>query len=103
MTLAPIKPDEVVEKKLNTLPDFVISSFNELIATNWNGKQSIVYQPVVLLLIKQKMKLANNFQEFNYNWLDVEPIYRKEGWKVSYDKPGYNENYSAYFVFEKER
>ena len=38
---------------------------------------------------------------FKNKWLDVEEVYRKAGWKVEYDKPGYCEDYEAYFVFEK--
>lgn len=33
-------------------------------------------------------------------WLDIEDHYRKAGWKVTYDKPAYCENYDAYFKFE---
>ena len=26
-------------------------------------------------------------------WLDVEDVYRKAGWEVIYDAPGYNESF----------
>lgn len=38
---------------------------------------------------------------FDKHWLDIEDTYRKAGWNVEYDKPGYCENYDAYFVFSK--
>jgi hypothetical protein len=38
---------------------------------------------------------------FDNQWLDIEDIYREAGWKVSYDKPAYNETYKAYFTFSR--
>lgn len=29
----------------------------------------------------------------------LDAVYEKAGWKVSYDKPGYNESYDPYFKF----
>lgn len=34
--------------------------------------------------------------------LDIEEVYRKAGWVVSYDKPAYNENYDAIFTFKSK-
>ena len=39
---------------------------------------------------------------FSNHWLDVEDIYRKQGWKVVYDSPGYDESYDAYYEFRKK-
>lgn len=36
---------------------------------------------------------------FANKWLDIEDIYREQGWRVDYDKPAYNENYQASFTF----
>ena len=33
--------------------------------------------------------------------MDIESIYRADGWGVYYDKPGYNETYTATFEFTK--
>jgi hypothetical protein len=35
-------------------------------------------------------------------WLNFEAIYEEAGWKVVYDKPGYNETYDANFTFTKK-
>jgi len=40
---------------------------------------------------------------FDNHWLDVEPIFEDCGWKVEYDKPGFNENYPATFKFTPKR
>lgn len=33
------------------------------------------------------------------NMLDFEGSYEASGWKVEYDKPGYNESYEAFWIF----
>ena len=38
---------------------------------------------------------------YDRNLLDVEDAYRKLGWKVAYDKPGYNEAYEGTYQFKK--
>ena len=47
-----------------------------------------------------KLKRADVFSN---HWLDVEDIYREQGWNVEYDKPTYNETYDAYFVFSVKK
>ena len=51
---------------------------------------------VAKLIVQKGLKRQDIFDN---HWLDVEDLYRKNGWKVDYDKPGYNESYNAYFVF----
>jgi hypothetical protein len=36
---------------------------------------------------------------FEKGLLDVETVYERAGWKVTYDKPAYNETYPATFRF----
>jgi len=99
----PIKPNEVQSKKDELLPDAVIRSFNELIAENFDGTKSTVSQNEAIKRILSKMPEEITEREiFDKKWLDVEVFYREAGWKVEYDKPGYNESYSAYFVFSKK-
>ena len=97
----PINPEEVVEEKLKTMPDGVIESFNELIARNNRGGYSVVGQNEVLSLIVSKG--FNRSEVFANGWLDVEDLYRKAGWIVEYDKPGYNEDYEATFTFRTSK
>lgn len=107
--IKPITPEEINEKKLEMLPDEVIESFNEMIATNWNGTSSRFKQKDAVALILGKMnaeravdgKVDSQFL-FDNHYLDVEDLYRKQGWKVYYDKPAYNETYDAIFEFSKK-
>jgi hypothetical protein len=101
-TIKPISPQDVVEKKLESLPNVVIEAFNELIAKNFDGYSATIKQDEVIALIQSKNEALSRQAIFDNHWLDVEDIYRKIGWSVMYDKPGYSESYSAFFVFKKK-
>jgi len=45
-------------------------------------------------------KGLNRAEIFDKGWLNVEEVYRAAGWAVEYDKPGFNESYSATFTFK---
>jgi lipopolysaccharide biosynthesis protein len=86
-----------VAAKQTSLPDVVLEVFNELIAQNFSNGSAIVKQSdVVELLVKRGLKENEIFEK---QWLDVEEIYRSAGWIVKYDKPGWDENYGAFFEF----
>lgn len=106
MSVKSITPDEVVEKKQEQLPDFVVEAFNEMIAKNWNGRSASFKQDDVVNLICQKMGYEEYRAAVNKiyaeHWLDVEDVYRSAGWVVKYDKPAYNESYPATFEFSKK-
>ncbi len=106
----PISPEEVMPQKLETMPDEVIQAFNEVIIKNWNGHKSKFRQGEIVACIIDKLR--NSGMEalpsrtsglktmiFDNHWLDVEDAFRDEGWKVEFDKPGYCEDYDAFFVF----
>lgn len=99
--MKPIKPSQVQGKKNAAFPDEVIEAFNELIVENWQGNSATVKQGQVVGRIMAKMQITSA-EIYQNNYLDVEPLFRKAGWKVMFDKPGYNETYEGYFVFSKE-
>lgn len=91
----PLKPSEVVSSK--KFPEFVIGAFNAEIAKNFLNGRATVKQCDVVARISA---LGYSSREiYDNKWLDIEDTYRAEGWAVSYDKPGYNETYEAYFIF----
>ena len=102
-TVQPIAPQDVVDKKLENIPNAVIESFNELIAKKFNGSQSTIKQDEIVKHILSKDGSINRQDIFDNHWLDVEEMYRKIGWDVEFDKPGYNESYEAFFVFKKKK
>jgi hypothetical protein len=94
----PITPHEVVGKKKEMLPDCVLEAFNELIAKYFSNGTATFEQNEAVDLISRKLAKTRQYV-FDNNYLDVEEIYEKAGWKVEYDNSGHNENYPATFTF----
>lgn len=97
----PITPAEVVAKKTENIPPEVFEVFNDLIAERWDGHRATIYQKDIVARLKAKLPEERRSQIFERHWLDVEPSYRKAGWTVVYDKPGYCETYEPNFTFTK--
>ncbi len=93
----PIKPDEVVAKKKQLTPPEVFEVFDELIAEYWNNGRSSFSRTTA----KNKIMTKITNKRFDYNWLNVEDIYRQAGWKVEYKTPSYDESYDSYYTFSK--
>jgi hypothetical protein len=101
----PITPDEVVDlKRRSAIPGMVFDAFNELIAKHWNGHAATVKQDEIVELILKKYSHSTSVTRrsvFADHWLDIETVYEAAGWKVVYDKPGYNESGASFFEFTK--
>ena len=97
----PISPQEARANQKASIPDFVIAAFNEMISKKIGGSKSVTIRQddVVELALKNAPEGTTSQTLFNNNWLDVEPLFAEQGWKVSYDKPGYCESYPATFTF----
>lgn len=96
----PITPEEA-RKCRPLIPDFVLQVVNELISEKArNNKKITIKQNEIVNKIIARHSDMTKKEIFDSNWLDFEDIYRDAGWKVVCDKPGYNEDYDAYFVFE---
>jgi hypothetical protein len=103
--IKPIKPISPTEVEDKPIPDEVIAAFNALILKNYIGKEARVEQEEALKLAVKNFKASGKKitedKIFDNKWMDVEDLFRKEGWRVTYDKPAYNETYEAYFIFKK--
>ena len=98
----PIQPIEAEENRKSKIPDWVLKAFNSVIQRNLrNGTSRFLQKEVVDELILESKDEVTVDEMFKKGYLDVEDIYRDAGWKVEYDKPGYNESYSASFTFRK--
>ena len=93
-----ISPDQVAQQKSKQFPDAVFDAFNELIAKNFSSGSATVRQDEVTQLICAKLGITSQ-AAFDAGYLNVEEVYKEAGWKVSYDRPGYNESYPATFAF----
>lgn len=106
MSGKPIRPSEVSKLKQKAVPPEVFDAFNEMIAENWDGSsanftQKDVVAKIVAMVPKVGGERVSVSTIYDRHWLDVEGHYRKAGWVVDYDKPGYNEIYEANFTFSK--
>jgi hypothetical protein len=100
MSVKPIRPSEI--KLEETFPDEVISSFNELITENYRNGESSFKSKDVIARIKQKLGTSDEVI-YQSNFLDVESLYRKNGWKVKYEQSCYGDApFDAYFQFTKK-
>jgi hypothetical protein len=100
--MEPIKPKDVDDAKSEKLPDEVIKVFNDLIVEEWNGYSATIVQNAAAKKISNSMGITLD-EVYNRGLLDVEHVFRKAGWNVKYDKPGYNETYEATFEFSKRK
>lgn len=93
----PISPDQVGDG--SHIPDEVFEVVNKLLHANWTGRRATIKQKDVI------RELASEYSPqslFDSGWLNFEGAYRAQGWKVVYDKPGYNESYEAYWEFTRK-
>lgn len=97
----PISPDEIGKQQIKSIPPEVFEVFNRLIALDWSGISATVTQEEAVAAIIEKMEVSRN-KVFDSGWLNIEEAYRDVGWKVVYDKPGYNESYGANWKFTRK-
>ena len=101
VSVKPITPNGARKKAEETIPDQVIEAFNELISENiGNSSYVTILQKDAIKRIKEKMPEISTDTIFAKRWLDIEQIFRKQGWKVEYDKPAYCETYEANWTFK---
>ncbi len=102
--MKPITPAQARKSKVSNIPAVVIKAVNNLIAANLgNGKYAIILQKDIIKEIRRLDPEMTPTQLYENKWLNFEPIFEKNGWKVDYDKPGYCETYEANFKFTAKR
>jgi hypothetical protein len=99
-SVKPITPEQARGRKDNIIPDIVIESFNKLIVDNLTitGKASFKKDAVLEEIISRGMSKK---VVYDNNYLDIELLYKKFGWKVQFNSPSWDESYDDYFVFVK--
>lgn len=99
----PISPSDVEKLKHKTMPPAVIDIFNDLIASSYLNGVAFVRQGDVVKKILYSIPGVEVKDIWDNGWLNVEDLFRKAGWAVEYDKPGFNESYEATFKFSRPR
>lgn len=97
----PITPAKVRELRVNIIPEEIFEAFNECILKYWDGSEAAFSLAEVSILAASKLDdgIGNLFKK---KYFDVEEIYEKEGWKVIFERPGYNEPGEAMFYFSEK-
>jgi len=98
----PLSPASVEKAKAREIPSVVIEIFDGLITENWSDGEAVVGQNEAVKRIAERLKISRQ-AVFDRGLLDVMSVYERAGWKVAYDKPGFNETYEATFTFTKGR
>lgn len=94
----PITPAQVAQTQGSVIPSAVFDAFNAEIATAFVGGTARVLQDRVVSRLTDGG--LSRHEIFESGWLNVEESYRAAGWKVSYEKPGFNESGAACFTFD---
>lgn len=97
----PISPREACAAFTSSIPDEVFEAFNELLAERSKIGEAI--DRVLAKLNRGVVLKATRQMLFDRHWLDIEAAYRDAGWTVEYDRPGYCENYEAFWTFRARR
>lgn len=98
----PFNPDEAQLAKNGRIPDYVIEAVNEMLSEKLDTSGNARFtQDEIIEKIQTKSDIDRS-KLFAMKYLDFEDLYRKQGWKVEYDKPAYNESYKAFFVFSRK-
>jgi hypothetical protein len=102
--IKPITPNEIVENLDKIIPKAIIEAVNQLLTEKYrgNGEVTIKQKDIIERACSLDDTLTSDIV-FKNKYLDFEDLYRKNGWKVSYDKPAYNETYEPYFKFEAKK
>lgn len=104
----PIRPGEVAVKAQSLLPDFVVEVVNDLIIRAFaksGGTKAGDRVHIGQYLIVEALKIAagipkeDRLTSDQMAWLNFEEVFRAQGWKIEYDRPGYNEDYEPIFTF----
>lgn len=92
-----ISPGTAQKRKIASIPEVVFTAVNEFLVKG--GRYVTISQDSLLARLKELAPETPRHKYFDEGWLDFESYYRRKGWKVEYDKPGYNESYGASWEF----
>ena len=98
--MKPLTPKEVLDNP--EIPNYVIEAINDLLRQKYRGKPCVITQQLIVKRIMDKApEGVTKATLVDNGYMDFEPLYKKFGWDVVYDKPGYCESGSAKFTFSE--
>lgn len=109
MDIKPFSPAEAKDAKSSHLPRELLQAVNELLAERYKdyGSIHIKLKDVKarcekILGIDEMFSGVSPMDAWPEGVWDFEPVYRKAGWRVNYDGPGYDESYDGYYIFDQK-
>jgi hypothetical protein len=96
--IKPITPEEVLEKKMQTIPEAMLQAVNELIAVMWNGSSATFTRTELIqrycFICDEPEDRATVEHLEHIKAFDFEMIYRIHGWDVEYNEPDYKPGFN---------
>ena len=98
----PITPAQASKKAAVNFPNEIINAVNNLISEKFSGRESVSIKQKDIISEARRLGLEIPDRElFDKGYLNLEPVYRKAGWTVGYEKPSYGDSdFDAYFTFK---
>lgn len=84
MAVQPISPQEALDLKITTIPDWMIETVNEMLTTRMTKRPYIVLmqKDICAAAIKKAAEvgvITSNSEIYAQHWMDFEPFYEKAG------------------------
>lgn len=100
--LKPITPEKAREIRSGNFPDWIIEAVNKFIVKNMRGDLAFTIKQKDIM--EEALRLAPDGTRsqtvYDNGWMDIEPLYRENGWTVSYSSPAMDESWDVYFTFK---
>jgi hypothetical protein len=95
----PLSPKDLKKNLDKAIPSFVITAVNKLLKKDFRGGEVIIMKKDLMSEIKKIKEISDN-ELYDNKWLDFEPIFRKNGWNVTFESPDRGESFDDYFKFK---
>ena len=95
--IKPISPKELI----NVDPDIhesMIVVINKML-THFDGIYLVLYQEKIIEAFLKLEPDISRDEIFDNGWLNFVGLYRRAGWDVAVDQPGYDESYETNYRF----
>lgn len=92
-------PDDALAQHSATIPEEIFEIVNGFLAERVHNRTIEIEQREIAA--KLELTDISEAQAISHGWLDFEDVYKKAGWIVNFDKPGFNESYQPIWTFEK--
>lgn len=94
-------PNDAIARHGETIPEEILGIVNDFLVARVHRKSFIISQQEIV--DKLSLTSITEAEALDKGWFDFEDAYRRRGWRVTYDRPGFNESYGAFWRFQVAR